>query len=365
LALIIGVWLAMRVWMWESPFEIHRSRPVPASIRVSEGPLHPAAAPTPGRPLFPLIPGPADAPVSAPLPAPWTSESTQLTSPSEALRAPAAEQIVGQQMLLLAAFAHMAVPEEISGHVSAPEGRGVPRQFPDTTSARSGARTTPWPVAGSDGWSGDGWLLLRKGSNGPITAGEPSYGRSQAGAVLRYRLASSTGHRPTAYLRTTRALAGPRESEVAVGLGARPVGRIPVRLAAELRVSEGSAGRELRPAGFAVTEIPEVKLPLGLRVEVYAQAGYVGGRYATAFVDGQARIDGNVTRFGPTVEVLTGGGVWGGGQKHSGRLDIGPSATINFRFGPVLSRVAFDYRMRIAGDASPKSGPALTISAGF
>jgi hypothetical protein len=101
-----------------------------------------------------------------------------------------------------------------------------------------------------------------------------------------------------------------------------------------------------------------------MRGEGYAQAGYVGGRFATAFVDGQARIDRLVARLGKS-EVRAGAGVWGGAQKHAARLDVGPSATASFRLGETQSRVALDYRVRIAGDAAPKSGPALTISAGF
>jgi hypothetical protein len=214
-------------------------------------------------------------------------------------------------------------------------------------------------------WSGDGWLLLRGGSSGPLTAVGPSYGRSQTGAVLRYRLAESSGHRPVVYVRATRALQGPPETEVAAGLAARPFARLPVSVAGELRVTEGSAGREVRPAAFAVTELPPARLPGGLRAEVYAQAGYVGGRVATPFVDGQARIDAPVARLGKDAEVRAGGGVWGGAERHAARLDVGPSAMVSFRLGEAQSRVAVDYRLRVAGDAAPASGPALTFSAGF
>ena len=89
-------------------------------------------------------------------------------------------------------------------------------------------------------WSGDTWLLLRHDSSGPLTPGEPSYGRSQAGAVLRYRLAPSSLHRPSAYVRATRALVSPQETEVAAGLAARPLGGVPLSVAGELRVSQGS-----------------------------------------------------------------------------------------------------------------------------
>jgi hypothetical protein len=163
----------------------------------------------------------------------------------------------------------------------------------------------------------------------------------------------------------TRALAGPAETEVAAGLAARPIAGLPLSVAGEIRAYASRGHREIRSAAFAVTELPPAQLPFGLRGEVYAQAGYVGGRFATAFVDGQARVDTHVLILGPTSEVRAGGGVWGGAQKHTARLDVGPSATIGFQVGAVRSRLAIDYRWRVAGNARPKSGPALTISAGF
>jgi hypothetical protein len=64
-------------------------------------------------------------------------------------------------------------------------------------------------------------------------------------------------------------------------------------------------------------------------------------------------------------EVSAGAGVWGGAQKGAARLDIGPTAAASFRLGESRGRVAADYRFRVAGEAEPRSGPALTLSAGF
>jgi hypothetical protein len=214
-------------------------------------------------------------------------------------------------------------------------------------------------------WSGDAWLLWRGDSAGPVVSGSPSYGRSQAGAVLRYRLAPSSGHRPAAYIRASRALSGARETEAAAGLAARPLAGLPLSIAAEMRAFDGPQGREVRPAAFAVTELPTAKLPFGLRGEAYAQGGYVGGDYATAFVDGQARIDARVLRLGNGAELRAGAAAWGGAQKRAARVDLGPSAALTFRIGETRSRLAVDYRLRVAGDAEPDSGPALTFSAGF
>jgi hypothetical protein len=366
LGLIMVGWLTMRVMLWQSPF------PPPAAILASaaRAPLsEPVARPLgngkPAERVYRPVPGPADAPVAAPVPAPWLAADAALQPPPfVAFERPPARQIVGHQLLLAAAFAHMELAPEIAAYFAQPRPDAMPS--PQFAGGGSGPLDKAAPRSAAAGrWSGDSWLMLRQGSGGPIAIGEPSYGRSQAGAVLRYRLAPSSGHRPAAYLRTTAALAGPREREVAAGLSARPLAGLPLRVAGEVRVSEGPAGREVRPAAFAVTELPPAKLPLGLRAEAYAQAGYVGGRSSTAFVDGQARIDTRLASLGPASELRAGGGVWGGAQRHAGRLDIGPSATVNFRLGEAQSRVALDYRVRVAGDAVPQSGPALTISAGF
>jgi hypothetical protein len=368
LMLIVGGWFAMRVMLWQSPFELPRPAEIlravarPASL---VGKAHPAVgAPASGKLAPSAVPGPTDAPVAEPLPAPWLTADTPDVPAPTAIETPPARQIVGQQLLLAAAFAHLELPPEIAAYFISSGGAPSAPALADN-SPRPLVPATTRPAGSAARWTGDAWLLLRDGSSGPIAAGEPSYGRSQAGAVLRYRLAPSSGHRPMAYVRTTRALSGPRESEVAAGLSARPLAGVPLRVAGEVRVSDEPAGREVRPAAFAVTELPPAKLPLGLRGEAYAQAGYVGGHYATAFVDGQARFDGRVARLGRTGEVRAGGGVWGGAQKHAGRLDVGPSAAVSFRVGEAQSRVALDYRVRVAGDAAPKSGPALTISAGF
>jgi hypothetical protein len=166
------------------------------------------------------------------------------------------------------------------------------------------------------------------------------------------------------HLRGSAALAGSRERELAVGVSARPLAGVPVRLVAEARASDAAQGIRLRPAAYAVTEFPPLELPLGVRGEAYLQGGYVGGAFATAFADGQARVERSLFRAGG-VEVSTGIGAWGGAQKGSARLDIGPTAAVSFSLGDARGRLAADYRIRVAGDAEPASGPALTVSAGF
>ncbi len=218
----------------------------------------------------------------------------------------------------------------------------------------------------SDRWSLDGWVFLREGSGQRAVAGplQPSYGSSQAGMIARYRLAPASRHRPDIFLRATSALGGQSQADLAIGLSARPFPAIPVRAHAEMRASRFTGTTELRPAAFLVTELPPIELPLAIRAESYVQAGYVGGDFATAFADGQMRAERRLTDIAGA-PVRTGAGAWGGVQKGAGRFDVGPTIRTDIAVGEVPLRLSLDYRKRVAGDASPPSGLALTVSTGF
>ena len=216
-----------------------------------------------------------------------------------------------------------------------------------------------------DRWSADTWVLARRESPFPPASGRPVYGGSQAGAVLRYRLAPESAYRPMAYLRANTALGAIRENEIALGVAARPFPSIPIVAAAEARAFRSGTGRKsFRPAALVYTELPPAALPGGFTGEAYAQGGYVGGAYRTVFVDGQLRVERPLIDVAG-MKLRVGGGVWGGAQKGASRLDIGPSASTIVDIWGMSSRVSMDWRFRLLGDAEPKSGPAVTISAGF
>jgi hypothetical protein len=258
---------------------------------------------------------------------------------------------LAHQMLWMAATSHMPLPMDLlsSGAAGA--------LAPIVPSAHGGGRR----------WSADAWLLLRKGGNVSLASGvlPATYGASQFGAVLRYRLAPHSRHRPNAYLRTTAALNGSQEKEVAVGISARPVARLPLAIAAEVRATDQPGFRHVRPAFLGWTEIAPFDLPFDARGEFYAQGGYIGGKFKTPFADGQLRIDRSMISIGRT-ELRAGGGAWAGVQKGASRVDVGPSATMGLPISRSASaRLALDWRFRLAGNAEPKSGPAVTLSAGF
>ena len=218
-------------------------------------------------------------------------------------------------------------------------------------------------------WSLSAWSLYREGSGRAVAAvGVPSYGASQAGAILRFSLAPESARRPDLFARASHALVERGETEFALGLSARPLPRIPLRTHAEARVTDTPSGRQVRPAVYAVTELPQAELPLGLKGSAYGQAGYVGGRFATGFVDGSARVERDVASFDLGRSLATpriGLGGWGGAQKGAARLDVGPGASLFIEGAPVPLRLDVDYRFRIAGQARPESGVAVTLSTGF
>jgi hypothetical protein len=260
-----------------------------------------------------------------------------------------------------------------------PSGSGNPRLAPRGSDAPVPPAPAPFlppaltlPVAAPPGrWSLDGWAFWRQGSSAaPISQGRvPVYGASQTGAVLQYRIAPASGHDPRLYARAYRALVPQGETEGALGVSLRPFARLPLRVAGEARYTDAVFFNAFRPAGYAVTELPPQRLPFGAVGEIYAQGGWVGGPGATPFADAQA----SVTRELPWAARLTddrlrmsfGAGAWGGAQRDAQRADIGPTLRLDTRIGKVPARVSVDWRLRVAGDAAPGSGVAVTVATEF
>lgn len=247
---------------------------------------------------------------------------------------------------------------------------------PTSTSEPTNAAAVPsnTPVGSQEGqrpfdrWSLDMWAFARSGGIGPVAGGiQPaSYGASQGGAVLRYRL-SRSAHRPTAYARVTASPGtGPisAQQDAALGLSVRPLAALPVAAYAEARATRPDNTIDLRPAAFLATEFPPLDLPFSTQARAYAQAGYVGGDFATAFADGQVVLDHKLTET-PLGDLRLGGGAWAGAQKGASRVDIGPTARLEFDLADKPVSLQIDYRFQVAGDAQPGSGVAVTLSSGL
>jgi hypothetical protein len=268
--------------------------------------------------------------------------------------------LASHQLMWMSALSRVPVAPEIAAYIAA-----IQPQQPTVAPAIATGN-----IAEPKRWSFDSWVFLRPQSSQTPTSGPfPStYGASQAGAVLRYRLMPSNRHKPSAYLRATQALASVQEADIAIGLSARPFAKVPITAQAEARASRRPGNTEFRPAAFLVTDLPPAELPLGVRVSAYGQAGYVGGEFATAFADGQVRVDREVGNFNLAKlepRLRAGAGAWGGAQKGASRLDVGPTASLDIKIGKAPARLSMDYRHRVVGDAEPQSGVAITLSTGF
>ena len=259
----------------------------------------------------------------------------------------------------------------IGGHRNIPE----PSAAVGPSQTLTGLKRAEWaeetsvsskPVSGPSRWRADGWLVLREGSSTLAEGGRlpASYGGSQAGVALAYRLAPTSQFAPTAYFRTNRNFGSPGETDSALGLRVRPLGRVQIEVQMEARITHHSNTTEVRPAALVPGGFEDGSLPIGLLTRGYGQAGYVGGDFATAFADGALVAERETTTLGGGA-LSIGAGAWGGAQKGASRVDVGPTVALKFmaKDGPV--RLEAGYRLRVAGNARPENSGVLTLSTGF
>ena len=203
-----------------------------------------------------------------------------------------------------------------------------------------------------DRWQLSSWALLREQRGAPTLASGGMLGGSQAGMRLTYAVNRSLA----ASLRTTSPVGG-RGVEVALGARYQPLRSVPVWLTAERRQAIGRDAGRSAFALFAEGGVYQVALPWRTELDAYAQAGVVGVRSRDLFADGAMTLTRPVFR-----NYSAGFGVWAGYQPGLYRVDAGPRLSMRVRNN---IRVHVDYRQRLAGEALPGSGPALTLAADF
>jgi len=204
------------------------------------------------------------------------------------------------------------------------------------------------------------WAMLRSQPTGIVVPTDPGLaangmlGGSQAGARILYRI----DRRFAVSVRTTAPVGGvTRNAELAAGMRWQPFARVPVAITAERRQSFGRDAGRSAFALFAEGGVYDRPMFAKFNLDAYLQGGVVGLRDRSLFADGSATL----TR--PLWRAFSGGvGVWGGVQPGLYRVDAGPRLT--WRVGRSL-RIHADYRQRLAGSASPGSGPVMTIAGDF
>jgi hypothetical protein len=271
-----------------------------------------------------------------------------------ALPVPASQgQSVTQANVLLLARMMAPYPQPLRAGFAEPF-RAAPPGVPDFAPA-----ALPPPGARPDRFSGSAWLLARPGGGVPAL-GNASLGGSQAGV----RLAWQPGRSPVALFgRMVSSGRLGRGAEGAIGVSTRLSRRVPVDLVVERRVALIQPARDAF-AAYIVGGGQQELAPGGWRLDGYGAAGVVGARRRDLFAEGSVRVDRPLLEAG-RMTVRAGGGAWGAAQPGASRLDVGPSLSADWRSEAGSPRLAVDWRQRVAGDAAPQSGPALTLAVDF
>jgi len=256
---------------------------------------------------------------------------------------------------LAADTARQQAPQLKTMTTTSPERAGPAPPLPgleEVPAARSSARRDSWSLAA--------FALYRpdSGAGGLLPNGQ--LGGSQAGIRVQRRLFSPNRRLDVSLnFRASAPLETPLGKEVGVGLAVRLKGRVPVELIAERRIGIDRGGRDAY-AGLVTGGFDDLRLPGRILLSGYAQAGIVGLKRRDGFADGAIRAEHDLLRING-VGVRVGAGISGGVQPGISRLDISPGAALRFRIGKAGARLGGEWRNRIAGNARPGSGPAVTL----
>ena len=201
------------------------------------------------------------------------------------------------------------------------------------------------------------WALLRNqqtgiaGSRSLASGGQ--LGASQAGARILYNF-----NRQLALSARMSSEVGRRGGEVAAGIRVQPLVHVPIWLTTERRQRIGRYGGGRNDfALFAEAGVYQQPLPWRLALDSYLQGGVVGVKSHDLFIDGSLAVTRPLYR-----NFSVGFGVWGGAQPGLSRLDVGPRVTMQVRRN---LKIHADWRQKMAGNARPGSGPALTLAGDF
>lgn len=212
-------------------------------------------------------------------------------------------------------------------------------------------------------WALSAWAFHRAGGGALPLASQGQLGGSQAGARLSYRL--DRDGRASLFARLSAAPQGVGSAEGAIGVAVRPMRAVPLSLVVERRARLSGNDARSAFAAYVAGGVSDVPIAGGFRLDAYGAAGVVGARRRDGFAEGQAQIMHPILRAGP-LRISAGGGAWGGAQPGLSRLDVGPTLVTRLDGnGTVAPRLSVDYRRRVAGDAAPGSGVAITLAADF
>ncbi len=205
-----------------------------------------------------------------------------------------------------------------------------------------------------------GYNFWRRAGSVNGLAPASQYGGGQSGLIGTYRLGESENTLAILW-RVSVAHARTAERELAVGIRWQPTNRLPVTLSAERRFRNDNQDSIALYIAGGKSDVP---LVAKFKLDSYAQVGILIGALPDRFFDANVRVDRPVFNAAP-LSISAGGGIWAGGQKSASRIDIGPSIRTDFDVSDVHFRLNMDWRFRVAGNASPGDGPAITLSTNF
>ena len=179
------------------------------------------------------------------------------------------------------------------------------------------------------------------------------------GGRISYRLNDDPARALSLAARAYAPISRRQASEAALGIEWKPVAFVPLRLLAERRQATGSEGRSAF-ALMAYGGVSDVRVAGPITIDAYGQAGVVGARSRDLFADGSIALSVPVGE-----RVRVGAAAWGAAQPDVSRLDLGPQLSVRLPEAGANVRLSAEWRFRVAGDAAPRSGPALTLATDF
>lgn len=208
------------------------------------------------------------------------------------------------------------------------------------------------------------WTLWRPNLRQNANPSLLQLGGSQLGARLNYDALRIGGtSNVNGYARFVMPIGQTSNKEAALGVSVKRGKTVPVEIAVERRFAVTTGGKNAWSA-FATGGVSD--LPLGPRFSAngYAQAGVVGLRNRATFIDSEISLMRPLPDLAKTSAQI-GIVMAGSAQKSVNRLDVGPVFTLRPKIGSRAVRISASWRFRVAGNAEPRSGLALTIGGDF
>jgi hypothetical protein len=220
-----------------------------------------------------------------------------------------------------------------------------------------------WPDAAPGRWS-LAVAAYRRGGGGTPAVGPNSAARlggSQSAVRLGYLVDPRFALR--AYARATHTPGRNEGADIAIGVALRPLRAVPVDVHIERRTVVAGPGRDTTLV-YAAGGVENQRLAGDFRLSAYGQAGLADYGEVVGFADAAVVVQREVARQSG-MRLSLGTIVAAAAQPGARRVDVGPRAALVLPGVGHGAQLTLDWRERVAGNARPGSGLALTLAADF